>query len=492
MPDFGIGEAIAALFGGGELFGGLFGGGEAIAAGVGAGEAVGEGLSAAELGIIGAGGTGGIEGAAPLAFTVNALEGAGAGEAAGVGFGDILGGLGGALAGGAGALSNALIPSAGAAELTAGATPGTTSAVGGGVSPTAGPGVSSNQGANVFQQGATDLGGVAGFGAPQGGGGLGAFTPTPGVTLPEGIAPDATSAAAFQDPTVTSFADRAAPAENAFGSGTFQSGAVPSSPAGSEVNAANFTNTLGGDPLVPPGGTPTASPNLGDFATADATTPAGATPASGTAPAGVAGNPLDITTNPVPAAGGQPAAGSTNILGKVGQGALDSVTKNPLGVGLGAAGLGLSLLNSKQQSDAVKALQSRAATQSNTGDQLAQFALNGTLPPGSQAGVDKAIAEAKANAISNAAGQGLPTDPTKNTALAATLAKIDQQGPIIAAQIAQQLLTSGASFSGLSNGLYTALAQIDQSQQAAMGKAIASFAAALSPGGTKIQIGGTA
>ena len=196
------------------------------------------------------------------------------------------------------------------------------------------------------------------------------------------------------------------------------------------------------------------------------------------------------------AAGTPSAPGGGNFLdnlglGKIGEGAVNSITKNPLGVGVGAAGLGFNMLQGQKQSDAVKALAAQASDLSGQGAQMRSYLASGTLPPGLQASVDKAVADAKSHAISNAAHQGLPTDPTQNTALAATLAGIDNQVPILTAQLGQQLLSAGVQESGLSSQLYTSLAQIDQTQTTNMGKAIANFAAAMSPGGTKIQIGGT-
>jgi hypothetical protein len=110
--------------------------------------------------------------------------------------------------------------------------------------------------------------------------------------------------------------------------------------------------------------------------------------------------------------------------------------------------------------------------------------------------VDQAIQDAKTAAISNAAQQGLPTDPTKNTALAATLASIDNQRPQMITQVASQLFTSGGSLvsagqqaAGLSGQLYQALVQNDTTQAGNIGKAIAALAAALN-GKTQANIGG--
>ncbi len=451
MPDFGIGEALAA-FGAGDALGlgGLFGGAEAAAAAAPAAAGEFGWLAAPEL--AGAGLTA-APGAAALGAPAAALTVEGLAPAAGFGIGDFLGGVGagaGALASGVG---DFLFPGASAAPM----------------SPSAGPGVSSStSGIN------TDLL------QPGAGTGVGAsgFAPAPGVQLPGGIAPDATSAAAF-NPTDT-FAGRAGAVQSAIQSGTF------------DPTGANFT-TFGGGPDVGAGvpGTQTPLPGPGVSATAPAGGP------SGTAGLdqqilgiqGGAGAPQSLAppAGAAAPAGGAPAEGG-GFLDKIGS----SVMKNPVGLGLGAAGLGYNILAGQKQSAAMQALEQQALQQSQTGNQLASYLQKGTLPPGLQGSVDQATASAKANAVANAAAQGLPTDPTQNTALAMRLAQIDQQGPIVAAQIAQQLLSSGASFSGLSNQLYMQLAQIDQQQTQNIGKAIANMAAALNTGGTKIQIGGSA
>jgi hypothetical protein len=111
--------------------------------------------------------------------------------------------------------------------------------------------------------------------------------------------------------------------------------------------------------------------------------------------------------------------------------------------------------------------------------------------------VDQAIQDAKPRAISNAAAQGLPTDPTKNTTLAATLAGIDNQRAGMVTQVAtslfnsgQGLINSGQSAAGLSGQLYQALVSNDTAQAANIGKAIATLAAALN-GKSNTTIGGT-
>jgi hypothetical protein len=182
---------------------------------------------------------------------------------------------------------------------------------------------------------------------------------------------------------------------------------------------------------------------------------------------------------------------------------LDSITKNPLAVGLGAAGLGYNIYSGQKQTANEKALSADAeiATKNSndmvaSGEALQQYLTSGTLPPQYQAQVDQAINDAKTRAISNAAAQGLPTDPTKNTALAQSLASIDNQRPQMVTQVASQLFSSGAglvqagqSAAGLSADLYKALVQNDTTQAGDIGKAIASLAAALN-GKTQANIGG--
>ena len=194
-----------------------------------------------------------------------------------------------------------------------------------------------------------------------------------------------------------------------------------------------------------------------------------------------------------------PSSSIESLLGKMSPGnlatsAVDSLTKNPLGIGLGALGLGYNIMEGQKQTSNQKALTAdanQATANSNqmvqSGEALQTYLTNGTLPPAYQAQVTQAIQDAKTTAISNAAAQGLPTDPAQNTALAATLAKIDASGPQMQAQVAQQLFSSGSSLinsgqsaANLSGNLYQTLVQNDTAQAANMGKAIATLAASLS------------
>jgi hypothetical protein len=184
---------------------------------------------------------------------------------------------------------------------------------------------------------------------------------------------------------------------------------------------------------------------------------------------------------------------------------------SPLSIGLGAAGLGYNIYSGQKQTANQNALAGDAATATanstsllNQGEALTQYLTNGTLPPAYQQQVDQAINDAKTSAIANAAAQGQPTDPTKNTALATTLAGIDNQRGAMQTQVASQLFSSGAGLinsaqaaAGLSGQLYQALVQNDTTQAANTGKAIATLAAALngkssaSVGGQTVTIGGT-
>ena len=167
-----------------------------------------------------------------------------------------------------------------------------------------------------------------------------------------------------------------------------------------------------------------------------------------------------------------------------------SITSNPLGLALGAGGLGYSILNGQKQTANEQALEQQAQNSAALGNQLSSYLTSGTLPPGLQAGVTSAVQNAKAVAISNAAHNGLSTDPTQNTALAQQLAAIDAQTPALTAQIGQELLAGGQAASGLSSQTYTTLANIDQTQTQAIGKAIASMAAALSGKTPGVNVGG--
>lgn len=289
--------------------------------------------------------------------------------------------------------------------------------------------------------------------------------------------------------------------------GDLLAGGLPGATGASAAGLGSLDSlAAGGSPnasLTAPATAAPAAPSAGAVAP-----PAGVSSPLGADPTAILGanapSPLDTAAypaGPIGAPGAAPAAAPTGTSGgflntlesslspsKLAAGIGDSVAKNPLGLALAAGGLGYNIMQGQKQSAAVNALNAEAQQQGATGAQLEGYLTSGTLPPGLQASVAEAVQNAKATAISNMASQGLSTDPTKNTALASELAAIDQQVPILTAQIGQQLLQSGEAASGLASNLYTSLANIDQTQTAQIGKSIAAMAAALSG---KQQIPGT-
>jgi hypothetical protein len=420
MPDFGIGEAIAA-FSGADILGALgFGGGEAAAAGA-------AGLGAADAGLAAAGPT-----ALGTAFDFLA-PGAAADISALSAVGPTVGGT----------IADTLAP-------------GVAAGIGGtafGAAPLAESGVFSTGAAPVFDTGG--LSSVAGGVAP--GGAFDSALPA-NATPTSGTLPGATGGT---------------PSSNVFTTGT---GPVQASPS-----------------VAPGGGAAGLSAPSGVTAPVDAT----ATVPGATGATSVGGAPLN-----------QAPSSIDSLLGKAGTGIMDSLTKNPLGVALGAGGLGYNIFEGQKNTKNQQALAADAQTataNSNqmvaSGEALQQYLANGTLPPAYQTQVDQAIQDAKTTAISNAAAQGLSTDPTQNTALAATLAKIDASRGAMQTQVASQLFQSGSSLvgagqsaAGLSGQLYQALVANDTTQAANTGKAIATLAAALNGksnntiGGTNIQL----
>jgi hypothetical protein len=439
MPDLGIGEAIAAITGGGSLLD-LLGIGGAAAADAGAGAAAGAGLETG-LATIGAG-------AADVGATA-----AGAG-----GLADLVG-SGAGLFGGTTGLEGSL--------LAGGAAGGIPAAIGTGVAGGAlgtamdflGAPAASGFNAAAVTPGAASFGSAPttpGIGAP--GGGPGVLTPPSGSFTPSG----------------------------AGGTSVFDTG----------------TSGISG---VNAGGAPSAT---------SAITPGGASASSIAAPSGVAGvtDPTAAGVGQAAGAGGAPAAGQSSsisdLLDKAGSGAMKSLTSNPLGTALGAAGLGYNIFEGQKNTANQNALTADAKTATanseqmvQSGEALQQYLTNGTLPPAYQQQVDQAINDAKTKAISNAAAQGQPTDPTQNTSLAATLAGIDNQRAGMQAQVASTLFSSGTSLvnsgataAGLSGQLYQSLVANDTASAANTGKAIATLAAALNGksnntiGGTNIQV----
>jgi hypothetical protein len=324
----------------------------------------------------------------------------------------------------------------------------------------------------------SDLGALVGTGAATAAGTADAFLGAPAAS---GFGSGAAGA-----PSLLSGAGAGASGANSALSSIVGGSATPTTAGGASV----FDTGTGGIPGVSSTGAPSAT------AAPSAIAPPGASAASLASPSGVATAP-DATAA---ASGATPAAGTAgtsssiqSLLGKAGNGLVSSLTSNPLGVALGAGGLGYSIYEGTQNTKNEQAL-TAAATTANAnsgaleaqGQGLVNYLTSGTLPAGYQTQVTQAINAAITNAKSNAAAQGLSTDPTQNSALAAQIAEIQNQEPIMQEQIASQLagtgtslINAGATAAGLSGQLYQSLVQNDTTQAANAGKAIATLAAAL-------------
>lgn len=250
--------------------------------------------------------------------------------------------------------------------------------------------------------------------------------------------------------------------------------------------------SLGGASAV--GGPPTG----GAFDVASGLTTSGAPGAPGAvAPAGGVGAGSDLTSKAVGGAGSAAPSGGKSFLDTL----TDSATKNALPAAIAAGGLGYNILQGNKKPPAADAMAGTAAPAKQLGGELAgqgksltQYLEAGTLPANMQTSLDEAVKSAKTKAVSNAAAQGLPTDPTKNTALQQALQKIDQDAITTKAQLGQQLLQSGQSLidtglksAGMSTDIYNKLVGIDQAEQKQIQDAIANFAKAVGGfgGGTK-------
>lgn len=320
------------------------------------------------------------------------------------------------------------------------------------------------------------LGGALGLGAAGGDiatGGLAAGVP--GLDLGTAFAADADALPLASAP--------------ALGDTTF----LPTSFAGGDFPSLAAQSASVSDPLA--GGTGTVINPVTTSGDTWATGVSGA--ANSVSGAGTDDTLGGLMTGPNPPASSLPGAQTPGVWDKLVSGiqgapsaALNSVTGNPLGVAAAGAGLGYDIYENKkaQNTPAIQNLNSIATQQQAQGAQLENYLATGTLPPGLQQMVANNVAAAKAQIISHYASQGLSTNPTQNSALAQELAAVDAQSTAMTAQVAQGLLSSGVSETGLSSQIYQTLAGIDQTQTAQIGNAISSMAAALS-GKSQIKTG---
>ncbi len=193
------------------------------------------------------------------------------------------------------------------------------------------------------------------------------------------------------------------------------------------------------------------------------------------------------------------------MLDKLISGATSQITKNPIGIGAAALGLGMNMFKGQGDSPEEQALREQAARMQREGGELGNYLKTGTLPPGMRdqmtkstevftAQLEKAKAGAQARVISNHARNGMSTDPTRNSALAQELASIDmnaatQLGDMqakllsIANETQMKLLTAGIQETGLATKLYEMLVNLDRQKSQSTGNAIMNFAAALGGSG---------
>lgn len=171
-------------------------------------------------------------------------------------------------------------------------------------------------------------------------------------------------------------------------------------------------------------------------------------------------------------------------------GATSSVTKNPLGIGAAAAGLGMNLLRGNPTDPNQKMLQATATQLGAQGQVFQNYLATGTLPPAMQAQLSQATDAAKARIIANHASNGMPTDPSQNSALAQELSAVDMNAVAAMAKAQMDMLNTGLNETGLSTQLYETLVKMDKQNNTDLLNAISSFAGALGGGskGTTIQL----
>lgn len=154
--------------------------------------------------------------------------------------------------------------------------------------------------------------------------------------------------------------------------------------------------------------------------------------------------------------------------------------------GAGIAGLGLvnNILQGQRTSPEMKAISGNAGAMNQQSQVMMKYLTSGTLPPGLDQAIKLSTQAAEANAVANAARNGMPTNPTQNTALAQQLSSIRNNAVADIAKMGTQLMSQGLSMAQISNQLYLQLEQLNRQQARDTGVAIANFAAALNGGGT--------
>jgi len=257
---------------------------------------------------------------------------------------------------------------------------------------------------------------------------------------------------------------------------------------GSSVATPSFATSIT-DALGFTGGAPSAADiasNNATFASMNEGLPSNISSASGNAGSyfdNTAGGNAGAGSN-LPTATPTSASSLSEIMGDPTslKGYEDLISRNP-GALLTGGGLALDALRQggvvgNNTPKGQKQVEQIAAAENTQGQQLAGYLQSGTLPPGMQAGIDKMANDAKAAIRSRYASMGMSNSSSEQTELAA----IDTQAQAQAAQIAQQLLTTGINETGLAAGLYTNLMNSSLAQDAELGTAFGNFASAFSGG----------
>lgn len=207
--------------------------------------------------------------------------------------------------------------------------------------------------------------------------------------------------------------------------------------------------------------------------------------------ANAAGGTVDANGNLV--AGGNPSAASSGLGGakppnSIGQlfqpgGFTGSNVLSALGNNIGplaaAGGIGLDALRGEHQTAADKAIAGQASALGGQGQQLENYLQTGTLPAGEQAGVTQALDSAIASIKSRYASMGMSGSSAEQQDIAAA----QGQAQAAAAQMQEQLLSTGISETGMSSQLYSELLKNSMANDTNLSGAIANFASAAAGGG---------
>lgn len=164
---------------------------------------------------------------------------------------------------------------------------------------------------------------------------------------------------------------------------------------------------------------------------------------------------------------------STN-LGNLG----NILASNP-GAAIAAGGLGLDALKGNKQSGAEKNLEAQAGQLNSQGQQLENYLQTGTLPAGEQAGVNQALQSVIASIKSKYASMGM----SGSSAEQQDIANAQSQAQSQAAQMQEQLLSTGISETGMSSQLYQELMKNSIANDSNLSNSISNFASAAAGGG---------